>query len=174
MCGPHHHDKARGVHNCNIITDHATSEGAALHASNGIDHFFTEMLPEALSVALFRDPRERLLSRYYYDMIKGKTNRGAAMSMPLPITSGGAGVVEALAKAGTEPAGGSWLSTVEVARLLAWIQTEGHNEGPHGIKNHYMTALPLKYQDQVSCTHSVYITITGVLVIIIHNYFTKS
>ncbi len=147
MCG--NHNKARGVHNCNIITDHATSEGSALHASNGIDHFFIEILPEALSVALFRDPRERLLSRYYYDMVKGKTNRGAATG-----------------PAATEPVGGSWLSAVEVSRLLAWIHTERHNEGPHGIKNHYMTALPRMYQDQVSCTHSVYINII--------NYVSKS
>ena len=38
------------------------------------------LAPGAVSVAIFRDPRERILSRYYFDLLHGKTNRGVTAS----------------------------------------------------------------------------------------------
>ena len=122
------------MHSCNIINSH-TGEWRVLHSSAGIDEFFTETLPDALSVAIFRDPRERLLSRYYYDVMKGKLHRGDA---------------DASAGSTQEPAGGNWLSTVEVNRLMAWMKANSHEGGPYGVGHHYRTALPLMLHEEAS------------------------
>ena len=139
LCGPRHdpqhHTKARGVHGCNVINSH-NAEWRTVHSSVGIEHFFSQTLPESLSVAIFRDPRERLLSRYYYDMMKGKIYRGTPAAS---VNTSKLGTVSA-----PEPSGGSWLSTVEVGRLMAWIKSKGI-EG-----HHYGTALPLKMHNGAS------------------------
>jgi hypothetical protein len=54
---------------CDIILTHAKSL-QLIQMSNDSAFWFEKKLPNALSIGVFRDPRERVLSRYFYDMAK--------------------------------------------------------------------------------------------------------
>jgi hypothetical protein len=70
-------------------------------------------------VALFRDPHERLLSRYYYDVVQGKTKRGALKGgREGSRDEGDLGATAHKRAEALEPADGSWLSAVEIGKFM--------------------------------------------------------
>ena len=93
---------------CNVINSHRYS------ANVGLDKFLNTYATGALSVAIFRDPRERLLSRYFFDILHGKINRSI------------------------EPEQGSWASPGEFSALQHWLRQNSESEGMH-----YVNALNL-------------------------------
>ena len=115
---------------------------------HGIDRFMRAnvgglgSLPPALTVALFRDPIERLLSRYYYDIVRGKIPRGGnraggGRGDGVGEEGGKASIADTtqLRAAAVHPHDGSWISAVEVDRLLQWVKGHHADEEVH----HYST-----------------------------------
>eukprot|EP00039_Didymoeca_costata_P012199 m.174937 g.174937 ORF g.174937 m.174937 type:complete len:334 (-) comp15414_c0_seq7:1939-2940(-) len=108
---------------CKIITSHERSETVALHW--GLSAFLETLCPRACkSVILIRNPRDRLLSRYYFDLLKGKHH--------LSVQEG--------------PRGGNWLSLEEMKQLDSWLKYIS-GQDKHADNNHYLKALGINVSD---------------------------
>ena len=57
-------------HRCDVAISHKNS--LVVMQSHGEDTWFERVVPGALSIGIFRDPRDRVLSRYFYDMAQAQ------------------------------------------------------------------------------------------------------
>lgn len=62
-------------HHCNVSITHKNS--LKLIRERGEHFWFNHFLPDSLSVMVMRDPRERILSRFFYDMAIGRIHHKA-------------------------------------------------------------------------------------------------